>query len=97
MMPISFLPEAAEEMIEAALYYQSQAFGLGMDYLSEVDHAVHSIETSPRTWPIIQGDLRRRLIRRFPYGVLYRIEPEVILNRCHCASKEKTGILEKKD
>ena len=55
MMPISFLPEAEQEMTEAALYCQSQAVGLGMDYLSEVEHAVHSIETSPHTWPILQG------------------------------------------
>ena len=96
MMPISFLPEAAEEMIEAALYYQSQAFGLGMDYLSEVDHAVHSIETSPHTWPIIHGDLRRRLIRRFPYGVLYRIEPEEILIVAIAHLRKKPGYWKKR-
>ena len=90
-MQISFLPEAGEEMIGAALYYHSQSFGLGMDYLSEVEKAVHSIATSPHTWPILQGDLRRRLIRRFPYGVLYRIEQEEIVIVAVAHLRKKPG------
>jgi hypothetical protein len=74
-----FLPEAEQEMLEAAHYYESQSPGLGTEFLSEVDRAVHSIITSPHTWPILEGALRRRLIRRFPCGILYRIEPEEIL------------------
>jgi len=79
MKPNVFLPEAEQEMLEAAHYYESQSPGLGADFLLEVDRAVHSIATSPDTWPILEGALRRRLIRRFPCGILYRIEPEEIL------------------
>ena len=71
-----FLPEAREEMIEAARYYESQAPGLGIDYLSEVERAVASITAFPETWPKLEGDLRRRLVRRFPFGILYFIETE---------------------
>lgn len=79
MMRVIFLPEAEQEMLEAALYYQSQAIRLGIDFLSEVEHAVKSIVESPKTWPILEGELRRRLIRRFPFGVLYRVESEEIV------------------
>jgi hypothetical protein len=79
MIPVDFLPEAAQEMIEAARYYQSLSSGLGNDYLSEVEHAVQSIASSPQTWPVLEGNLRRRLIKRFPFGILYRIEPDKIL------------------
>ena len=79
MKPVVFLPEAEQEMLEAAIYYQSQASGLGVDYLSEVEQAVQAIAESPMTWPIIEGELRRRLIRRFPFGILYRIEPDKIV------------------
>ena len=44
MKPVVFLPEAEQEMIEAAKYYELQASGLGVDYLSEVERAVQSIE-----------------------------------------------------
>jgi plasmid stabilization system protein ParE len=79
MKPVVFLPEAEQEMLEAAIYYQSQAAGLGIDYLSEVERAVRTIAESPTTWPVVEGELRRRLIRRFPFGILYRIEPEEIV------------------
>ncbi|RZN41532.1 MAG: type II toxin-antitoxin system RelE/ParE family toxin [Methanophagales archaeon ANME-1-THS] len=79
MKPVVFLPQAEQEMLEAARFYESQTVGLGVDYLSEVERAVQTIAESPTTWPVIEGELRRRLIRRFPFGILYRIEPEEIV------------------
>ncbi len=79
MKPVVFLPEAEQEMLEAAKYYESQATDLGIDFLSEVERAVNSIAELPMTWPVIEGELRRRLVRRFPFGILYRIEPEEIV------------------
>ena len=55
MKSIIFLPEAEEEMYEAARYYESQASGLGVDYLSEVERAVASITEFPETWPKFDG------------------------------------------
>ena len=40
MKPVIFLPEAEQEMLEAAIYYQSEAPGLGIGYLSEVELAI---------------------------------------------------------
>jgi len=55
MTSVVFLPEAEQEMIEAARYYESQASGLGLDYLAEVERAVKSIAESPMSWPVIEG------------------------------------------
>jgi hypothetical protein len=57
MVPIDFLPEADQEMLEAARYYQSPSSGPGVDYLAEVEHAVQSIALSPHTWPVPIDDL----------------------------------------
>jgi hypothetical protein len=32
----------------------------------------------PKAWPVIEEDIRRSLIRRFPYGILYSEEKEGI-------------------
>jgi len=96
MTPIDFLPAADQEMIEAARYYQSLSTGLGDDYLAEVEHAVQSIALSPQTWPILEGDLRRRLIKRFPFGILYRIEPEKILIVAVAHLRKKPGYWKKR-
>ncbi len=79
MRHVVFLSEAEQEMLEATLYYQSQSPRLGVDFLSEVEHAVKSIAESPNTWPILEGELRRRLVRRFPFGILYKVESEEIV------------------
>lgn len=60
MMHAVFLPEAGQEMLEAALYYQSQATRLGFDFLSEVERAVESIAESPDTWPILENALKKK-------------------------------------
>ena len=59
MRQVVFLPEADQEMIEAARYYQLKASCLGVDFLAEVEHALKFILESPMTYPIIDGELRR--------------------------------------
>jgi hypothetical protein len=38
------------------------------------------------TWPVLEGDVRRRLARVFPYAVLYSVEADriFILAVMHC-------------
>ena len=91
MMQIVFLPAAEQEMIEAALYYQSQASKLGESFLYEVKRAIKSIVESPNMWPVLEGTLRRRLLKRFPFGVLYKIEPEAIIIIAIAHLKRKPG------
>ena len=96
MKHIKFLPDAEEEMFEAAKYYQSQTTGLGIDYLSEVERAITSIAQSPLTWPKVEGELRRHLVRRFPFGILYYIEPEEIIIVAVTHLRRKPGYWEKR-
>lgn len=83
-------------MLEAALYYQSKASGLGIDYLSEIERAVDAIAESPYTWQILEGDLRRRLVRRFPFSVLYRIDPHEIVVIAVAHLRKKPGYWKKR-
>jgi len=69
-----FLPEAEQEMYEAAKFYESQAPGLGVEFISEIERAIQAVQEAPTRWPIIEGTLRRRLLRRFPFSLLYQIE-----------------------
>lgn len=43
MIPYRLLPPAEEEMIEAALFYEAAARGLGDDFLDDVQHAIDSV------------------------------------------------------
>ena len=75
-MEVSFHRFAEMEMNEAASYYQAERPGLGTSFLKEVDHCIDSIVKFPRSGQIILDPVRRRLLRRFPYGILYTIKPE---------------------
>lgn len=96
MKHVKFLPDAEEEMFEAVKYYQSRTSGLGSDYLSEVERAIASIAKSPLTWPKIEGELRRRLVRRFPFGILYFDESEEIVIVAVAHLRRKPGYWKKR-
>ncbi len=96
MKPAVFLPQAEEEMLEAARFYDSKAGGLGGDFLGEMERAVESITRSPETWPVVDGRMRRRLIRRFPFGVLYYIEPKKIVVVAVAHLRRKPGYWKKR-
>jgi hypothetical protein len=75
-MKFDFHPEAETEFLEAIAYYESCAPGLGEDFSLEVYYTVQNILSYSHAWPIVEGDVRRCLTSRFPYGILYSIEPD---------------------
>lgn len=79
MKQIIFLQPAERELEEAAFYYESQKVGLGALYLIEIEKSLASIAESPTAWIVIRQKIRRRLVRRFPFGILYRINKDCIV------------------
>jgi hypothetical protein len=77
-MIFDFHPEAETEFIAAIAYYEDCETGLGEDFSIEVFATIQNILSFPRTWPILEADVRRCLTNRFPYAVLYSIEPDRI-------------------
>ena len=70
-MNFSFHPETAEEFNKAIDYYEEIEAGLGYDFALEVHFAIKRAIEFPLAWAILEGDIRRSLVRRFPYGILY--------------------------
>ena len=69
---------ADRELNEAARYYDLENLGLGASFLKEVERCLRSIEDQPESGVILRGSVRRRLLRRFPYALLYKIKPSSI-------------------
>jgi plasmid stabilization system protein ParE len=69
---------ADRELNEAAQYYELESPGLGSSFLKEIDRCLQSIEEHPEAGVILRGSVRRRLLRRFPYALLYKIKPSSI-------------------
>ena len=73
-----FHPEASDEFLRAIDSYEANEPGLGEQCYCEIMAAVGRIAQGPRTWPVLEGDVRRCLTHRFPYGVLYSVEVDAI-------------------
>ena len=78
-MKVSFLALAQQELDDAVAWYNKQAPGLGQDFLDELDRAVRRAVAFPFSCPEIDPGVRRCLLARFPYGLIYGIDQETIV------------------
>ena len=72
---ISFHEVAEQELYEAASYYNAQSQGLGSSFLDEVEHGINQIREYPEAAPLVNRLVRRKLVRRFPYSIMYSVQP----------------------
>lgn len=80
-MTFGVLPEAELEAAEAALWYEDRRPGLGSDFVAELDRAFERIRTGPAEMPRLETydgshEVRRCLLKRFPYLVIFVIRPQ---------------------
>ena len=78
MPSLEFHPDIYFEVNEGYHWYESKSIGLGEDFLNELESAFNLILELPDTWPILSNDFRRYLLKRFPFGVIYRINGDKI-------------------
>src|SRR5262249_41268221 len=74
MTRVSFHQLAERELNEAALYYEQESSGLGVRFLEEVEQYVAQIMSNPWAGQKIRGEIRRRILRKFPFGILYSVK-----------------------
>jgi plasmid stabilization system protein ParE len=77
-MKIVYHPDAEEELLEAVRFYRQRVPGLGERFLREFGAAISEIQAEPDRWAAVEGDIRRYLMRRFPYAIYYRHEEDCL-------------------
>lgn len=78
-MRVIFISFARQELEDAVRYYELEYSGLGSKFKEEVRKAVLRIAAYPQAWSIERGDVRKCLLHRFPYKLLYSVEEDHIL------------------
>jgi len=68
-----FRPAAAADIEDAYDWYESQRSGLGDEFMVAINAAVDSKSENPLGYPVIHRQTRRLLLRRFPYGLYFRL------------------------
>ncbi len=79
MTEVEFHPEAAAELQAAARYYEGLAEGLGADFLTAIEASCSRLLRFPEIGRSFGGNLRRLIVPRFPFSVIYRIETDRLL------------------
>jgi plasmid stabilization system protein ParE len=73
------MPEASADLKEALAWYGSIHPDLDLRFGLAVDAAVHLISQSALRFQIVHGELRRVGVKRFPYGLFFKVESHRIV------------------
>lgn len=71
--------QAKADIREAARWYERQRAGLGRVFVQQLDALLDRVRLNPMQQQIVYREMRRAILRRFPYGVYYRIDGSEVL------------------
>ena len=77
-MRVVFSKLAQQELDDASFYYEVELQGLGKRFREEVRKAIRRIARYPEAWSVERGEVRKCLLHKFPYKLLYSIEEDHI-------------------
>ena len=62
---------ATEDIDQAFDWYETQRLGLGLEFLTAVEATLARIHREPLAFPVVYRDIRRALVRKFPYALFF--------------------------
>ena len=77
-LPLLITPDAEVDLTEAKTWYERQHRGLGDEFLLCVEEALDRVRLLPEAYREVAPGVRRVIVRRFPYGLYYRVDPDQI-------------------
>ena len=78
-MTIHHLLEAELEILDAVTFYHERAGNIAAAFYQQFRKSRDEITAFPEFWKPIGGGYRRKLLERFPYGIIYRVDGDKIL------------------
>lgn len=74
---------AEQDLLEAQTWYEEKRIGLGSEFRAAVDITFQRLSESPLLFPLVYQQLRRVVLRRFPYLIYFHANPHrVIIVAC---------------
>ena len=90
-------PPGFAEFDEAFDWYERQRPGLGVEFVERVQDAFDRISRAPELHAIVHRDIRRALVRKFPYSVFYRIRDGQIVVLAVFHGKRNPNVWKRRD
>ena len=79
-----FTPAARAELIDAQDWYENEVLGLGRRFRIAAHALVQRMSANPRQFPVVYKSIRRALLHRFPYALMFVIEADETLTVIAC-------------
>jgi len=77
-MRVIFNELAKYEFEDAIEFYELEYLGLGKRFKEEIKKSIKRIVEYPKAWPVERGEIRKYLVHKFPYKILYSTEEDHI-------------------
>jgi plasmid stabilization system protein ParE len=89
---LRFLPELEEDVFAGYSWYEEKAPGLGEEFLRMFYACSAELRRDALIYRKVHGEIRRRLLRRFPYAIYYKIAGNeiIVFGFFHCARDPRT-------
>tara|TARA_Y100000031_G_C8055121_1_gene307993 strand:+ start:306 stop:593 length:288 start_codon:yes stop_codon:yes gene_type:complete len=78
-MKLQIAKLAQQEFHDAKQFYELEQAGLGTRFEKDIKIALQHIKQFGFAWPIERGEVRRYILHRFPYKILYSIQEDTII------------------
>jgi plasmid stabilization system protein ParE len=89
-------PEAELDIKEAFSWYEDKRKGLGYDFLLQVEAGINFINRNPEAHPTEYKNVRKHIIKRFPYKIIYFLTREEIIIIALLHSKRNPELIKKR-
>jgi hypothetical protein len=78
-MKVKVTKAALAEFREAKEFYEIEQSGLGNRFAKDIREATHRITLFPEAWPLEKSEIRKCILHKFPYKILYSIQKGEII------------------
>ena len=78
-LPVVFRRIARQELDESIAWHEAERLGVGIDFASEIQNFLGRIADRPEQFPKVRADVRRAVLRRFPYAIHFLLESNRIV------------------
>ena len=79
MLSVVYRQAARRDIVRAAQAYEIERCGLARRFVEEVARIERHIIDAPALYQIVDGEIRRAVMRRFPFGLFYVEEADRIV------------------
>jgi toxin ParE1/3/4 len=79
MLPVFWIPEANEDLLDARAWYDNIRLQLGHRFALAVEATITAIAEHPVQFPVVYRGRRRAGVRRFPYGIFFEVQEHRIV------------------